>query len=338
MRVRTTVRTTYCLRSTHVHPSCTLSCFLAGVCYRCFDACKLGGGQPANHCLVKLRTLHNLDLVKPDLKMVNRKRKLPEVIDKTSYSSQEYWESRYQDPEGFHEWYCSYENLKPLLEMNITTENSVLEIGCGDSPLLTGMLSAGHFGKLHAIDFSDTIVKKVIEDHPKSDDSSHRIEYLVMDARKLTYDSDSWDAIIDKGTMDAMLSDKKTGLSNAKELISEAFRVVNKTAGKICLISHIKVDTPEYTDWMSECLIPVLEDHRSSIWKIEAHTGSTSDKKNSPTVYIISAKPRRFTRGCLYTAVVELKVLSHSDDDDEGDDEDNEDDDDNDNEGENDEE
>ena len=276
--------------------------------------------------------------------MVNRKRKSPEVVDKTSYSSQEYWESRYQDPEGFHEWYCSYENLKPLLEMNITSQNSVLEIGCGDSPMLTGMLAAGHTGKLHAIDFSDTIVKKVIEDHPKSDALSRRIEYLVMDARKLIYDSDSWDTVIDKGTMDAMLSDKDTGLSNAKDLLSEAFRVVNKTSGKICLISHIKVDTPEYTDWMSECLIPVLEDHRSSIWKIEAHTGSTSDKKNSPTVYIISSSRRRFTRGCLYTAVVELKVLSHSDDEDDGDDNDDddneeeEDDDNDDNKGENDEE
>ena len=247
--------------------------------------------------------------------MVNRKRKLLDEVSKESYSSQEYWESRYQDPKGFHEWYCSYENLRPLLEMNITKENSVLEIGCGDSPLLTGMLAAGHTGKLHAIDFSDSIIKKVIEDHPKSTASSNRIDYLVMDARALTYDNDDWDSVIDKGTLDAMLCDKETGLSNAKELISEACRVLKKSSGKICFISHIQVETSEFNDWMQECVLPVLDNHRSYLWKVEAHSGSTSNEQNSPTVYIISSKPRRFTRGALHSGVVEMKVLSHSDDD-----------------------
>lgn len=276
--------------------------------------------------------VHNYHLVKPSsssffvtisagdvqaVKMVNRKRKSQEIISISSYSSQEYWESRYQDPKGFHEWYCSYDNLKPLLEMNLTLEDSVLEIGCGDSPLLTGMLAAGHTGKLHAIDFSDSIIKKVIEDHPKSTPSSNKIEYLVMDARNLTYDSDVWDAVIDKGTLDAMLCDKETGLSNARELIEEACRVLNKISGKMCFISHIQVETSEFNDWMQNCVLPVLDNYRSNLWKVEAHTGSTSNEQNSPTVYIISSKPRKLTRGSLHSCVVEMKVLSHSDDDDE---------------------
>jgi precorrin-6B methylase 2 len=232
------------------------------------------------------------------------------------YSSQEYWESRYQAPEGFHEWYCSYENLKPLLEMHVSPSDSVLEIGCGDSPLVTGMLSGGHTGKLHAIDFSESIIRKVIDDQTKSGASSGTIKYLEMDARKLIYESDSWDAIIDKGTLDAMLCDKKTGLTNARELTSEACRVLQKSSGILVFISHIQVETAEFNDWMQSCVLPVLDDHRSYLWTVEAHTGrGRVGTTESPTVFIISSKTRRFTRGCLSSGVVEMKVLSHSDDD-----------------------
>lgn len=233
------------------------------------------------------------------------------------YSSQEYWESRYQEPEGFHEWYCSYDNLRPLLETHILSDHSVLEVGCGDSPLVTGMLTAGHSGKMHAIDFSESIIRKVIEDRKKSGTSSESIDYSVMDARKMVYEDDSWDAVIDKGTLDAMLCDKETGLTNARELTSEACRVLKKAAGIIVFISHIQTETSEFNDWMQSCVLPVLDEHRSYLWKVEAHTGSSTGKTDSPTVYIISSKPKRLTRGYLTSGVVQMVVLSHSDDEEE---------------------
>ena len=241
---------------------------------------------------------------------------------KVGYSSQEYWESRYQETAGFHEWYCSYENLQPLLTSYISAEDSVLEIGCGDSPLLTGMLTAGHSGKLDAIDFSQSIIAKVIKDqneNPKMNDlSSCKITYLEMDARELIYEQDTWDTVIDKGTLDAMLCDKATGLTNGRALTSEACRVLKKSSGTLVFISHIQVETPEFDDWMQNCVLPVLDEHRSYLWKVEAHVGSASSangtgESESPTVYIITSKPRRFTRGSLSSSVVEMNVLSHSD-------------------------
>jgi hypothetical protein len=67
------------------------------------------------------------------------------------YSEKEYWEKRYQEKAGYHEWYCNFDNLKPLFEEIIVENDAVLEIGCGDSPLLTGLLSSGHSGELHGI-------------------------------------------------------------------------------------------------------------------------------------------------------------------------------------------
>ena len=256
----------------------------------------------------------------------DRKTRLKE---KVGYSSQEYWESRYQEPAGFHEWYCSYENLQPLLVSCISSDDSVLEIGCGDSPLLTGMVTAGHTGKLHAIDFSKSIITKVVNDQLKNDTALNRVEYLEMDARNLSYEEGSWDSVIDKGTLDAMLCDKSTGLINGKALISEACRVLRKSKGTLIFISHIQVETSEFDDWMQNCVLPVLDEYRSFLWKVEAHVGSASSangssESESPTVYIITSKPRRFTRGSLLSSVVEMKVLSHSDSEDDGDDDEEE--------------
>lgn len=242
-----------------------------------------------------------------------------------SYSSQEYWESRYQEVQGFHEWYCSYDNLKPLLEQKISLSHSVLEIGCGDSPLLPGLAEAGHMGLLHGIDFSKSIILKLINDQTKKSELCIAAEYLEMDARHLRYENDSWDIVLDKGTLDAMLCDKKTGLVNARELTGEACRVLKKSSGVIVFISHIQVETPEFNDWMQNCILPVLDEYRSYLWKIEAHVGSADNQRGdseSPTVYIISSRPRKFTRGCLSSSVVEMKVLSHSDEDDDVEEED----------------
>ena len=230
------------------------------------------------------------------------------------YSSKDYWESRYQEVGGFHEWYFSYDNLQPLLVNHISADDSVLEIGCGDSPLLTGMLASGHIGKLHAIDFSKSIIEKVVEDQSKVAPLSAGITYLEMDARSLIYDEETWDRVIDKGTMDAMLCDKVTGFANGRALMSEACRVLRKASGTVVFISHIQPDTAEFHDWMQKCLLPVLDEYRSSLWKIEAHVCST-EESGSPTVYIITSKTRRFTRGSLMSSIVEMNVLSHSDSD-----------------------
>jgi ubiquinone/menaquinone biosynthesis C-methylase UbiE len=236
------------------------------------------------------------------------------------YSEKEYWEKRYQEKAGYHEWYCTFENLKPLFEEIILKNDSVLEIGCGDSPLLTGLLSSGHSGELHGIDYSDTIIAKVIDDQVKSSQLIKTIVYKEMDARSLSYEDDTWDSVIDKGTTDAILCDKINGLTKANEIMNEACRVLKKERGTLIFISHIQVDTVEFDDWMQNCVLKALDEHRSFLWKIEAHLGSShSESPDSPTVYVITSRPRKFTRTSMLSSSVEMSVLDHADSDQESD-------------------
>lgn len=88
-------------------------------------------------------------------------------IVKEVYSSEKYWDDRYMAG-GNHTWYYEYDDLKPLLDECCGPQDTVVEIGCGDSPLLTGMAADRDknrqqykdavFGRLMGIDFSKTII------------------------------------------------------------------------------------------------------------------------------------------------------------------------------------
>lgn len=227
-----------------------------------------------------------------------------ETVVKEKYASSSYWDNRYANNE-FHEWYYSYDDLKPILhEVMARTQNEnakVLEIGCGDAPLLTSLQAEKHKGELHCIDFSKTIIDSLIRDHAsareatkKSKHSSHENEnyngvtFTEMDARKMSYASNTFDIVIDKGTCDAMFCDKKKGKQQVKQIIQEAVRVLKKhdysvikgSNGKIpsscfILISHIEVESMEFESAFSEVIIPVLQD---------TNTNSSSNKSVAGSV------------------------------------------------------
>ena len=95
------------------------------------------------------------------------------------YSSEAYWDNRYQgivrkSGEESLEWYYSFDTLSPLIHqaVKITKTNStpcvVLEIGCGDRPLIPGFMYAdGVFQdrdfSLHAIDFSRSVIDLLVQ-------------------------------------------------------------------------------------------------------------------------------------------------------------------------------
>jgi ubiquinone/menaquinone biosynthesis C-methylase UbiE len=271
---------------------------------------------------------------------------------KEKYASSEYWDKRYESKE-FHEWYYSYDDLKPILDGVLTSTSSVLEIGCGDAPLLTGMCQSGHEGELHCIDFSPTIITALMQKQ-KTEPSSVSVEvdtkkqnkrakvekgssaegtdvpskerlvnFAEMDARNLKFPSNSFDCVIDKGTCDAMFCDPKNGKKLVTKIMAEAVRVMKETIPSVfILVSHIEVESPEFDSAFDEVIIPVLQAKTSVQWNIVAHVASAS-----ATVYMIQSTPRRFTRSLTEgsTYPVKMKVLSYDDDDDNDDDADDDD-------------
>jgi len=141
---------------------------------------------------------------------------------------------------------------------------SLLEIGCGDVPLgldfakekelhvvQNGVLSedtekeinenennnkySNILRRIICCDYSETCIRHLKEKYMKNDDDSKAnknqtclvpVEYAVHDARNLPYNDKEFDIIFDKGTLDAMLSDKEEGIKNCIQIIAEAGRVL----------------------------------------------------------------------------------------------------------------
>lgn len=138
----------------------------------------------------------------------NKRARVETPVDNVDeeYDSREYWEKRYHSSEGYHNWYYSFDELRPFFS-RILGENflllegasvgSVLEIGCGDSPLIHHFLppkcaqTAPH---LFGIDFSPTIVR-----HLQATLQKGPLCFSEMDAGRTTFVSGKFALVIDKG-------------------------------------------------------------------------------------------------------------------------------------------
>ena len=207
---------------------------------------------------------------------------------------------------------------EPRVVITANTPLTVLEVGCGDVPLGTGLAeeitqlaaSTGQeatsiVDKIVCTDYSPAVIDmlnrlqhtKRKEPHISADnppeaektfreetDRSHEggaagipIEFEVADARKLSYTDGSFHLVMEKGTMDAMMSDPDVGASNCRQLISECARVL-AVGGCFLLVSHINAQTDVGQKHLEEIMVPGLRDGggKDAAWVMEVH-GSEMD-------------------------------------------------------------
>ncbi|KAH7335418.1 S-adenosyl-L-methionine-dependent methyltransferase [Rhizoctonia solani] len=155
-----------------------------------------------------------------------------------SYEGKEYWDERYQSEEGQQpfDWFKSYKEIKEILEVYIPGRDvRILMLGCGNSTLSEDMYQDGYHDIVN-IDFSPIVIQHMQSLHPHMD-------WLEMDIRNLKFEAETFDILIDKGTMDAML----TGVSdvwnpspdvveNCEAEVKEAIRVL-RPGGKFIYLT-----------------------------------------------------------------------------------------------------
>ena len=82
------------------------------------------------------------------------------------------------------------------------------------------------------IDISDEVIKRMKEYHEKQ---GVNCEWIEMDATKLEFPDESFDLVIDKGTLDAVLCGDNYDIPN--KILKEMFRVAKKDRS-VLIISH----------------------------------------------------------------------------------------------------
>lgn len=154
-----------------------------------------------------------------------------------SAESASYWDRVYrvQGAAGrvVYEWYgLNYLDLQPSLDRVMPSNLPVLVVGAGDSELSADMFAAGW--DVTSIDFSAESVARMRRRYPDLASRFH-----TMDARNMTFESNRFGTIFDKGLSDCL---------NPETMLSyfEALRHVLHPEGALVVVSQKPLSYPEY--------------------------------------------------------------------------------------------
>ncbi|ONK63064.1 uncharacterized protein A4U43_C07F11040 [Asparagus officinalis] len=177
-----------------------------------------------------------------------------------AYGEPAYWDSRYRQDPGPFDWYQKYKTLAPLLDLYIRRSHRVLLVGCGNSTLGEGMVGDGYQDVVN-IDISSVVVEAMQQKYQ----GRPEMKYIKMDVRDMNgFESSSFDAVIDKGTLDSLMCGHDAQ-PNAKKMLEEIGRIL-KDKGVYILITY---GDPSYR-------LRLLKDLR--LWTINMHVIDRMEK------------------------------------------------------------
>lgn len=213
------------------------------------------------------------------------------------YATQEFWNRRYECASDTFEWYFSFAALRELWDGLVKKNATVLDVGCGNSDWFVGglvrnnramrqhadrrrpfrlrlfdMCAAGHTGRMIGIDNAPTAIAAAEQRASRLRPASSTPTFEVGDATAMRFAGSSLDVVLDKGTMDAMLS---AGAARARPVLraycAEVGRVL-APPGVFVLVTHLGPHGS--LDWLTSAVLPGLFSGAplGARWRAEIHS------------------------------------------------------------------
>ncbi|XP_078170715.1 uncharacterized protein LOC144564984 [Carex rostrata] len=150
-----------------------------------------------------------------------------------NYGDALYWDGRYLEEGGAaFDWYQRYAALRPFVRKFVQTSSRVLMAGCGSSLMSEDMIKDG-YAEIMNIDISAIVIEMMKRKYAVV----RQLKYMQMDVRDMSFFSDeSFDCVIDKGTLDSLMCGPDAPLS-AAQMIQEVNRLL-KPGGIFILITY----------------------------------------------------------------------------------------------------
>ena len=151
--------------------------------------------------------------------------------DTTHTGKTSYWDERYtKDPEPF-DWYQRYSGIQELLQKYVKKDDAVLMAGCGNSRLSEDMFEDG-FANISNVDISRVVIDQMGDKYK----DKPALTFQQMNVCSLEFPDESFDAVIVKGTMDAILCGEGS-TANVAKMCMEVSRVL-KPSGILFVVSY----------------------------------------------------------------------------------------------------
>jgi len=120
-------------------------------------------------------------------------------------------------------------------------------LGCGNSKLSENMYDDG-FQNIVNVDYSDVLIDRMRKEH---ENERPHMQWHVMDVRNLQFKDNSFDVVIDKGTMDAMMTSKGDVWDPPDEVVNDCTAEVNEVmrvlkGDRECTFIYITFGQPHF--------------------------------------------------------------------------------------------
>ncbi|XP_025979230.2 eEF1A lysine and N-terminal methyltransferase isoform X2 [Dromaius novaehollandiae] len=164
------------------------------------------------------------------------------------FGSAAYWERFFrQRGERPFEWYGALPELRAVLRRYLRPRDKVLVVGCGNSELSEQMYDAGMCEDIVNIDISDAVIHQMQE---RSASKRPKMSYLLMDMLQMDFPDALFQVVLDKGTLDAILTDEEEAtLAKVDRMFAEISRVLQVGGRYLCISlaqAHVLKKAVEY--------------------------------------------------------------------------------------------
>ncbi|KAM9706856.1 eEF1A lysine and N-terminal methyltransferase isoform 1-T1 [Dama dama] len=149
------------------------------------------------------------------------------------FGSVDYWEKFFQQRgKKAFEWYGTYLELCGVLHKYIKPREKVLVVGCGNSELSEQLYDVGYQDIVN-IDISEVVIKQMKE---RNASRRPRMSFLKMDMTQMEFPDASFQVVLDKGTLDAVLTDEEEKtLQQVDRMLAEVGRVLQVGGRYLCI-------------------------------------------------------------------------------------------------------
>ncbi|XP_028386463.1 eEF1A lysine and N-terminal methyltransferase isoform X1 [Phyllostomus discolor] len=149
------------------------------------------------------------------------------------FGSVDYWEKFFQQRgKKAFEWYGTYLELCEVLHKYIKPREKVLVIGCGNSELSEQLYDVGYQDIVN-IDISEVVIKQMKE---RNAARRPQMSFLKMDMTQMEFPDASFQVVLDKGTLDAVLTDEEEKtLRQVDRMLAEVGRVLQVGGRYLCI-------------------------------------------------------------------------------------------------------
>ncbi|KAL3862744.1 hypothetical protein ACJMK2_008697 [Sinanodonta woodiana] len=126
---------------------------------------------------------------------------LPELNE--DYAEKNYWDKRFESEETY-DWFADFKAFRHLLREDLKENHKILMLGCGNS-LLSEHLYTDGFKHITNIDYSKVVIEKMKKKYVNWSEMT----WKVMDILDMSFDPVTFDIVLEKGTLDALLVNEK---------------------------------------------------------------------------------------------------------------------------------